>query len=247
MPLKDYKAVREGHWRSIRWMASSDFTTLKNTYERVLGKGGVYFRSTDRGVVVIVLDEHAPGYVGFRTSQQDEGHLLRPGSAVPSELQVRTRYAAFQVWLPTVRRGSAEERVVISWIRRALQNQLALHELGDDWVFLNQEWRFVNDGGQGKKSDVLAVHLPTGRLGIVEAKDSSTKLQEACHQLKTYARFWNRDKNILAPYFSEQLHVQGLLYDSHTAAHGRVSLEPAALFFASPHAHSSGVCVTQIG
>ncbi|MBX3192835.1 MAG: hypothetical protein KF819_37975 [Labilithrix sp.] len=82
-------------------------------------------------------------------------------------------------------------------------NALWLPELGPSWVFLSHEWRFIDDAGIGRKSDVLAVELSTGRLGIVELKDADAKLHDARAQVDGYAEWWQRDAAELAPLFTE--------------------------------------------
>lgn len=151
----------------------------------------------------------------------------------------RTTFRApFQAWLPSVKRASDEERSVIPWIRRALQDHLALPGMrgmdksGGEWLFLNQEWRFVRDDGGGRKSDILAVHWPSRRLGIVEVKDSRAKRGEAIAQVNEYGRYWQRDAEALAPFFTETLNVMGRLYGNEWASTAVVSEAPAALFFA---------------
>ena len=84
-------AVKNGHRKTIQWMASEQFSELKQLYDRVFGDGGVYFRPTDIGVVVIVLDEDAKGYVGFRTDKYDLGYILKVGSLVPIEDELQQR------------------------------------------------------------------------------------------------------------------------------------------------------------
>jgi PD-(D/E)XK nuclease superfamily len=227
-------AVRQGQWEAVRWMATAEFASLKAAYDSVVGEGGVYFRPTARGVVVISLDDAAPGYVGFRTADDDDGHVLKPRSPTPRVEEVRRRYEAFRAWLPTVARESREERAVIPWIRAALRNRLVLPGMGDEWVLLNQEWRFLDKDGRGKKSDVLAVHLASGRLGIVEAKDDRSKRSLAADQARAYLEFWRRDAQDLAPFFTETLRTVGQLYGNDLATSASVSTEPAAMFFAWP-------------
>ena len=228
--------LRAGHWRTVQWIASNEFVAVKNAYDRVVGPGCVYFRPTASGVVVIALADDARGYVGFRTSHQDRGYLLSPGSAPPEVADLHARYRAFRSWLPTVSRESAEESAVIPWLRQALQGKLVLPGMGGEWLFLNQEWRFLRDDGGGRKSDVLAVHAPSGRLGIIEAKDSASKRAVAAAQVAEYGRYWLRDVGELAPFFTEVLRAMGRLYGNVWAATASVSRESAELFFAFPEA-----------
>jgi hypothetical protein len=94
----------------------------------------------------------------------------------------------------------------------------------------SQEWRFLNPYGTGKKSDVLALHLPTGRLGIIEFKSSEDALDEARDQVDEYGQYWRRDAATLAPFFTKLIQAMGAAYRNHDAASGRVSPEPAELF-----------------
>lgn len=114
-------------------------------------------------------------------------------------------------------------------LRRALANRLALPELGEGWVFLHQEWRFVADG-HGRNADVLAVHLATGQLGIVEFKSSQGALPQARLQVEEYAELWERDAADLAPFFTDMLRAMGLAYGNELAARATVQAGIAALF-----------------
>lgn len=119
---------------------------------------------------------------------------------------------------------------MIPLLRAALEGSLWLKDLGAGWAFLHQEWRFRDEVGQGKKSDVLAVHLPTGRLGIVEFKSAKADLPEARAQVAAYGRYWQRDGAELAPLFSRFLRAQGAAYGNPAAASASVKHVPAALF-----------------
>jgi hypothetical protein len=249
-PIAPSFALRPGHVKTLEWLASPEFAEVKRLHDRVIGFGGVYFRPTDKGVVVIVLDGRAPGYVGFRTSRKDSGYLLTPGRAgALDEQHLRDRYQAFQVWLQTVGGSSVEEQAVIPWLRRALQNELVLSGLprsGGDWVFLNQEWRFQRGDGVGKKSDVIAVNARTGQIGIIEAKSSASKRAEAVAQVCEYGRYWKRDAQELAPFFTRLLRAMGSLYGNSWASTGTVSDSRAALFFAYPGS-SGNMKVEEVG
>ncbi len=227
-------ALKSGHWSAARWLDSPTFAQVKAAYDEACGPGAVYFRVVDGVLNAIALHPNAPGYVGHRTSHEDKGYVLRPGMAAPPLDNLRQRHAAFEAWLPTVGRVSAEEQAIIPWLSRALRNQLWLPELGPGWAFLNQEWRFIGDDGKGRKSDVLAVHLPTGQLGIVEAKSSVNQLGEAEAQVRDYQRFWQRDQHELAPFFTSVLRTMGRLYGNQGAAAASVVAGPAALFVAAP-------------
>ena len=234
-PSARKNAVVAGHRKCVALLDTPEFHAYAKRCDAVVGRGRIYFRATDSGVVQIALDANAPGFVGFRTSADDGGHLLRPGGSLPGESELADRWRGFQRWLPSVRRESAEEQAVIRWLHRALRNQLRLPELGEGWVFLNQEWRFLDAAGKGKKSDVLAVHLPSGTLGIVECKDAASKRDTAMAQLEMYTQAWAQDGPVLAPFFTQQLRAMGRLHGSvgATSATG-VSLGPAAQFFAWP-------------
>jgi hypothetical protein len=120
--------------------------------------------------------------------------------------------------------------VALMLLTAALHGQLWLPDLGEGWVFLAQEWRFLNPYGTGKKSDVLALHLPTGRAGIVEFKSSEDALDEARDQVHEYGQYWQRDAATLAPFFTKLIQAMGTAYGNHDAASGRVSTEPPRLF-----------------
>lgn len=228
------KIVRDGHLRCILWLASDHFAAVKKVYDRVIGEGQIYFRPTDKGVVLIPLDDQAPGFVGFRTSHNDSGYLLKPGTLPPDESILFERHKMFRIWLSTVKRVSDEERAVIRWLKIAQQAQLELPGMNGDWLFLNHEWRFRRPDGTGIKSDVLAVHIPSGRLGIIEVKDSRSKRARAIAQVTEYDQYWQKDAGVLAPFFTLVLQAMGRLYKNNWATTASVSQEPAALFFAYP-------------
>lgn len=227
-------ALRPGHWRAAEWLGTPDFAAIKATYDDVCGLGATYFRVVNGKVNAIALHPKAPGYVGHRANADDAGHVLQPTSAPPTREELRRRHAAFERWLPTVKRRSAEERAVIPWLRAALRHSLALPELGEGWVFLNQEWRFPTDDGKGCKTDVLAVHTPTGQLGIVEAKESANLRSDAERQVREYGALWRRHSAELAPFFSKLLTAAGGLYGNRGAAATVVAEGDAALFVAWP-------------
>ncbi|MFU8803418.1 MAG: PGN_0703 family putative restriction endonuclease [Bradymonadaceae bacterium] len=228
------RGYQRGHMEILDWMRGPEFLAYKKLCDEIIGPGMIYFRATKQGVVQIVLSDDAPGYVGFRTRHDDDGHLLTRSGVLPDRAKLQERWDGFRRWLPIVNRVSTEEQAVIPWVRRALNQSLSLEGLGEGWVFLNQEWRFLDHDGKGKKSDVLAVHLPTGRLGIVEAKDSKARRHEARQQLADYASFWTRDCEDLRHFFTAQLRTMGTLHGNAEAASARVSAEPAILFFCYP-------------
>lgn len=221
--------VTAGQRKTIEWMHTRGFQELVQRHEVALaGRASIYFRPTERGFVRIALHPAAPAYVGFGTG--DNGCIFRPASPLPSIERIRSEYEAFEVWLKDVRRVSEEERGVIRWIRSALVRQLYLSELGDDWVFLHQECRFTNAAGIGIKSDVLAVHLTTGQLGIVELKADSSGLPRARQQIAEYGAIWQRDREQLAPLFTSLLRALGGAYNNERASAASVSQQDAALF-----------------
>lgn len=232
--------VTEGHLAAARWMGSPEFRQIVANHQAACrGVPEIYFRATDKGIVRIALHPEAPGYVGFhRAAGDDETHVLPVGVAPPTVENITAHLRDFEAWLPTVRRCSDEERGVIPWLWGALARQLKLPELGPGWVFLCQEWRFLDDAGTGKKSDILAVHATTGQLGIVEFKSDAAKLGEARTQVDAYARYWLRDATELASFFTTLLRAMGGAYGNQDVAQTTVSPTPAALFVgvANPHA-----------
>jgi hypothetical protein len=223
--------ITPGHRRVLAFMATPAFGEMVAEHRRVCGdRATIYFRPTDKGLVRVGLHPLAPGYVGFRTDTDDDGYLLTDPETPPTTEEITARLAAFEAWLPTVRRRSVEERGVIPWLRRALDGDLSLSDLGPGWVFLHQEWRFVDEKGTPRKSDILAVHLPTGRLGIIEFKASDMVPPEARLQVQAYGRFWQAHATELAPFFTEMLRALGVAYGNADAARGRVGPQPAALF-----------------
>jgi hypothetical protein len=227
-------AAQQSHHDCVDWMRSRDFAAYKRLCDKIVGPGRIYFRATGNGIVQIALTDDAPGYVGFRTNHSDRGHLLKPHGTLPGREHLERRWQEFSNWVTSVRRISAEEQAVIPWIRRALTSGLRLDEMGDGWIFLNQEWRFLDSDGNGKKSDVLAVHLPSGRLGIVEFKDALSKRSEAVDQVAGYRDFWMRDREVLADFFTAQLRAMGNLYGNEEAVAAHVRLIEPVLFFGWP-------------
>ena len=112
-------------------------------------------------------------------------------------------------------------------LRAALDGDLSLRDLGTGWVFLHQEWRWRTEGG---KSDILAVHLPTSRLGIVEFKSDENEMPTARTQVDEYGAYWARHAQELAPFFTELLRALGAAYGNDMMANATVSPDPAHLF-----------------
>lgn len=221
--------VTPGHIASVTWMASDEFREIHEAYESVAGPGGVYFRPTDDGIKVIALLDEAPAYVGVRSKRGVKDHTLSEYLRAPSREDIERIWAGFLEYLPTICRKSTEERGVIRFIREALRDGLRLPKMGGDWLFLNQEWRW----GVRAKSDVLAVHGPTGRLGIIEFKSSGEgeAVRRAIEEAKEYAGYWVQDSEALAPFFTEVLRVNASLYGNREAETASVSTEDAALFY----------------
>jgi hypothetical protein len=148
---------------------------------------------------------------------------------LPTLADTEARFAGFERWLPSVKRTSDEERGVIAWLAPCLERGLALPDrldLGAGWVFLHHEWRFASGG----KCDILAVHLPSERLGIIECKSDRMKLDDAREEVDEYERDWLRDAAELAPFFTALLRAMGSAYGNDLAAMGTVVAGPAELF-----------------
>lgn len=223
--------VSRRHRQTIEWMRTRGFQELVHRHEAALdGRAAIYFRPTDRGLVRIALHPAASAYIGFRAAANDNSHIFRPASAIPSIERIRSDFQSFETWMKEVSRSSDEERGVIRWLRSALEGRLYLPELGDDWVFLHQEWRFTDAEGTGVKSDILAVQLVTGQLGIVELKAESSALVRAREQVEEYGAIWRRDREELAPLFTSMLQALGAAYKNEQASVARVGLQDAALF-----------------
>lgn len=228
-PIKPRVTPRQR--QTIEWMRTRGFQELVQRHEAALeGRATIYFRPTDRGLVRIALHPAAPSYIGFRAAANDNSHIFRPASAIPSIERIRSDFQSFETWMKDVRRSSDEERGVIRWIRSALERQLYLPELGDEWVFLHQEWRFAGARGTGVKSDILAVHLVTGQLGIVELKADRSALSVARQQVAEYGAIWQRDREELAPLFTSILQALGGAYKNERASAATIGLQDAALF-----------------
>ena len=227
-------ALNPGHWDAVDWLASAKFAEIKAVYDKACGPGAVYFRVVDKAVKAISLHPSARCYLGHRTFTKDMRYVLKKTMAVPDVEELRLRHADVTSWLLDAGQRKPEEQAVILWLSRALKNCLWLPDLGPDWVLLNQEWRFIGDDGKGRKSDVLAVHIPSGQLGIVEAKSCVAELRGAKRQVREYARHWQRDAAELAPFFTSQLRAMGRLYGNDAAAEATVADTPAALFVAAP-------------
>lgn len=223
-------SVTQGHRRVVAWMATSALRDLVDIHRVACGsKMSIYFRPTDQGLVRLALHPQAPGYVGFRTDAKDKTYLLRPGCLIPWEAMLQERVRAFEAWLPKMKRASDEEQGVIPWLRAAVDGDLSLPSLGDGWVFLHQEWRWTMKG-TSQKSDVLAVHVPTGRLGIVEFKSTKYELSTARQQVDQYAGYWGHQAQELAPFFTDLLRAMGAAYGNEAMCRGRVDAGPAQLF-----------------
>jgi hypothetical protein len=222
--------LKRGHWKILDYMASPDFAEHVAARDQALGPGRLFYRLTEEGVKMIGLHDEASCFVGFRSDRPGHSHILVARTPCPSQDELRARWQAYENYLAQVVRKSLEEQGVIPILRSALLDQLMLRMFGPDWALLAHEWRFLNDDGRGKKSDLLMVHLPTGRLGIVELKSKVSDLDDAAIQVRDYARFWARDAEVLAPFFSRMLQVQGRLFGNEAATNCVVSTQSARLF-----------------
>jgi hypothetical protein len=149
--------LRRGHWRSLALLEDTPavITTLER-YERAIGQP-VYLRPTNDGLTVMSLDSSAPALVGVGGS-----HCCI--DALPPTVEaVEAAAAQYRAKVAMMRRESVEERYLGTRIRKALATRL---ELGDDLLFLHQEWRFPGAG----KVDLLAADRQTGQLVVIEAK-----------------------------------------------------------------------------
>ncbi|HKP57121.1 MAG TPA: hypothetical protein VJV78_10385 [Polyangiales bacterium] len=225
-------AITAGHKRTLAWMMTPDFDEVVARHASATGdRASIYFRPTADGLVRVALHPKAPCILGFRTHAGELGHCLSPQQALPTEDEIRARMSAFEAWMPTVKRASAEERAVAAWLRRSLSDRLWLPELGAGWALLHHEWRFA---GARKKSDILAVQVETGRLGIVELKWSAAQLPLARAQVENYADIWQHDAVELAPFFGDLLRALGRAYGNELAARAVVTTQRAALFVGAP-------------
>lgn len=222
--------VTQGHRNMVAWMATPAFHEIVRLHQEVCGsKMSIYFRPTAQGVVRLALHPKAPAYVGFQNGDDDSSYTLRPGCLVPTIESLQERVCAFEAWLPQVKRPSIEEQGVIRLLRDAVDGDLSLPWLGNGWVLLHHEWRWAGRGA-GKKSDILAVCVPTKQLGIVEFKSDEIELPTARLQVDEYGGFWNQQAGELAPFFSQLLQTMGALYGNDMMRQSAVEARPAQLF-----------------
>lgn len=160
--------LTRGHWRALELLENTEavLQTLQR-YQQALGSP-VYLRPTDQGLTVISLDSAPQAMVGVGP----RGGGCSLSALPPSEAQVAAAVTAYREKLAGMKRRSSEERYVIGRIRSALENGL---RLGNGLRFLHQEWRFSTQG----KLDVLAIEEATGRLVVIEAKESESKALHA--------------------------------------------------------------------
>lgn len=225
----EHRPVTARQRRVVEWMGTPAFRELVAIHQAALGdRMSVYFRPNDGGLVRIALHPEAPRYLGFQPTRGGNACVHSARSPLPTAGELNDVLLAFEAWAPKSQQKD-EERGVIAVLRRALANRLALPELGDGWVFLHQEWRFVADG-RGRNADVLAVHLATGQLGIVEFKSRQGALEQARVQVEEYSELWERDAADLAPFFTDMLRALGLAYGNDLAVRATVQAGPAELF-----------------
>jgi hypothetical protein len=222
--------VTPGHRKMVAWMATPAFRDIVRLHQEACGSTmSIYFRPTDQGVVRLALHPKAPAYVGFQRGDADSSYTLCPGGLVPTVKALQKLVRAFEAWLPQVTRPSMEERGVIRLLRDAVDGDLSLPWLGDGWVLLHHEWRWAGRGA-GKKADILAVHVPTKQLGIVEFKSDEADLPESRVQVDQYGGFWKQQAGELAPFFSQLLQTMGAVYGNDMMRQGAVEAKPAQLF-----------------
>lgn len=225
-------AVRDGHLQAVAWYGSPEFAAIKLAFDEAWGPGRVYFRVVDGKVNAISLIDRAPKVVGIRTHEEDSRFVLSPWQGIPTHEDLITWHKEHTAWMRGVS-YSDEGSAVARWLNTILAGGLQVPALGKDWVFLNQEWNFNQCHDL---PDVIAVYLPTGQIGIVEAKadNGEKKRQAARNQLATYQAAWLRDGEELAPLFTDMLQANARLYGCKAAESVVVTTEPAHLFFAYP-------------
>lgn len=152
--------LHRGHWRSLELLENTP--AVRDTlaaYARAISHP-VYLRPTKKGLTVMSLDAATPAMVGIGGMNDCCISALPPAQSA-----LEGAAHAYQAKLASMKRRSVEERYVLARVRAALENRL---ELGDDLLFLHQEWRFSSS----RKIDILALDRRAEQLVVIEAKKS---------------------------------------------------------------------------
>lgn len=200
--------VREGHFRTLEYMASQEFSRIKALLEQVPEFGGVYFRPTDGGVTLVDLHSDSPKpRIGI-----GEDPLLRVGTTagqieptIPRRIDYLQRVRARQ------KRPSRENQFEAYLIRNAQASHLIMPGFPDRLRFIHSQWR--NDasvGGSQRFPDLIAVDLQTESLVLIELKADAD--ESALPQVRSYLAYFQEHAAELNPFFLRLAQVMGRLY-----------------------------------
>jgi len=194
--------LRDGHWKSLALLEeTAAIRTVLALYRDELAHP-VYLRPTDKGLTVISLDPATQAMVGVGGA---DCSLRMPASSD----SIRAAAALYRTKVAAMKRGSIEERFVLSKTRSALGDALRLRK---DLLFLHQELRFAN----ANKIDVLAVDPTSGQLVVIEAKESEAAVRRdgAAAQAEGYCEQLTEHADELFPFLSRLLIALARLYDA---------------------------------
>jgi hypothetical protein len=206
---QEISAVRAGHFASLAYMASDEFSAIKTILDAVPQLGGVYFRPTDRGVIMV--DLHADSLkprVGIGSDA-----LLRSGtSAEAVRNSLPTRLAHLLAVRARQQLPSRENQLEARLIREAQANHLRLPGFPDAVRFVHSQWRLHAPGQRTQSyTDLIAVDIASRRLVIIELKAFPSTLAAA--QVRAYASYFELHAQELLPFFGQLARVMGKLYD----------------------------------
>ena len=233
--------IKPGHERALEWFSSNSFEEIKNNYARVFGENRVYFRVTEKGVTVVSLDHDVPCFIGVRPAHKNAACYISTGESVKSLEYYADLKRSFEDFKRSVKRKSSEECAVVNVIQSALDNGLLIPEMNS--YFLNNEWRFLDSTGKGKKTDLLAVNIQTRSLVIIEFKGNKGKLNQAKTQVREYADHYLRHQKEYDVFFEEQFRATYRLYGCSELPPQRILCgNPPDLYVAYPTSMERVVC-----
>lgn len=202
------RPVRDGHYRSIEYMATPEFLRVKGLFESIPEIGGVYFRPIDKGIAVVDLHPESPKP---RIGVGSDPYIRCGATAAALASTMDERVAHLRDARDRQARPSRENQFEAFMIREAQSNHLRLPGCSDKLRFIYGQWRMDPDSdGSPQFTDLIAVDIVERQLVILELKPQPDN--SALHQVQGYVQYFNRYWDDLAPFFTRVAQVMGELY-----------------------------------
>ncbi|MHB0879178.1 MAG: PGN_0703 family putative restriction endonuclease, partial [Anaerolineae bacterium] len=205
--LSATRAPRPQHDTVLEYMAGRQFRAVKDLFESYPEIGGVYFRPTETGVMVLDLHPNSPKP---RMGVGSDSYLAPGTTADAARLGMPARIAGLERARAQQTRRHDELRFEARLIREAQANGLRLTGFPERLRFLYDQ---VRVGASGENLvDILAVDLPTATLVAIELKREGD--QDAAVPTSAYLERINQHRDRYLPFFTRLAQVMGQLYGS---------------------------------